>query len=116
MTGFDPARLADDLLSTATKEGRTPPSAPADRPENVSRGQKESARNTRRRKALTTVARPEQLAVGPDDAAVMLGMSVDAFAEHVRPHLPVIYAGRKRLYPVAGIKKWVEQNTIKPGS
>jgi hypothetical protein len=44
------------------------------------------------------------------EAADSLGVSVDFFAEYVKPDVPVIRKGSKRLYRVRDLDAWAEQN------
>ena len=48
-----------------------------------------------------TLTRPE--------AAEALGMSVDHFDRHVRPYLRVVQSGKLKLWPVAELKTWADQ-------
>ena len=51
-----------------------------------------------------------RLAVTQREAATALGVSVDFFAKHIAPELPVVRRGRLRRYPVKGLERWVEQS------
>ena len=50
------------------------------------------------------------LAYRAEDAAVALGMSDDAFREHVAPSVRVVRSGRLKLYPVRELEAWLERN------
>lgn len=52
----------------------------------------------------------QPVAVQKPTAAAMLDMSVDSFERYAQADLPVIRRGRLRLYPVAALEKWAEQN------
>jgi hypothetical protein len=41
-------------------------------------------------------------------AAMALGISTDAFDEHVKPNLKVVHVGDLRLYPVTGLQSWLD--------
>jgi hypothetical protein len=51
-----------------------------------------------------------RLALTREEAADALGVSVDHFDEHIRPHLRVIYSGRKRLWSVKELERWLDEN------
>jgi excisionase family DNA binding protein len=46
------------------------------------------------------------------DAAALLGISVDTFSEHVAPELRRVRCGRLWLYPVRELEQWVERNAV----
>jgi hypothetical protein len=52
------------------------------------------------------------LAVSPDTAAEMLGVSRDFFDEHVKPYLRVVRAGRRIMIPVRAIEEWLDRNAV----
>jgi hypothetical protein len=54
-----------------------------------------------------------RLAFNQQEAAEALGVSVDHFARHVKPELPVVYSGSLRLYPRQVLEQWLEVNTIR---
>lgn len=58
---------------------------------------------------------PPRLALDRVEAAGALGMGTDAFDEHVKPHVPVIRAGRRTLYPVYGLEQWCRDNATVGG-
>lgn len=47
-------------------------------------------------------------------AAAALDMGEDAFKKYVAPHLRVVRCGRKTLYPVSELLRWVEESTEAP--
>jgi hypothetical protein len=47
------------------------------------------------------------LAVSPDQAAELLGISRDAFDRHVLPHLTYRRVGRRILIPVVELERWI---------
>ncbi|MGI8726751.1 MAG: hypothetical protein ACR2K6_03630 [Solirubrobacterales bacterium] len=56
----------------------------------------------------------ESLALNRKQAAMALGISVDSFERHVQPHVPVVCVGRLRLFPIGGLRSWLDQQTIDP--
>jgi hypothetical protein len=58
--------------------------------------------------ALHLAIRP--IALAKPDAAAALGMSVDSFERYAQPHLRCIRRGRLRLYPVAELERWANDN------
>lgn len=50
-----------------------------------------------------------RLALSRREAAVALGMSLRHFQRHVQPHLRCIYSGQLRLYPVAELERWIQE-------
>ena len=50
------------------------------------------------------------LSVSREEAARMLGVSVDFFDEHIRPRLRIVYSGRRILVPVAELERWLGTN------
>jgi hypothetical protein len=54
-----------------------------------------------------------RLAFNQQEAAEALGVSVDHFARHVKPDLPVVYSGSLRLYPRQALERWLEVQTIR---
>jgi hypothetical protein len=51
-----------------------------------------------------------RLALQRKEAAEALGIGVDTFDRHVRAALPVVYVGSVRLYPLAGLERWLASN------
>lgn len=54
-----------------------------------------------------------RLAVNKSEAASALGVSVDFFDDHVSRELPCIRRGRRQLYPVSAIERWLERSAEK---
>jgi predicted DNA-binding transcriptional regulator AlpA len=52
-----------------------------------------------------------KLALTRPETAAALGISVDHFDRHVRPHLLVLQAGSSKRWPVSEITKWIENTT-----
>ena len=53
---------------------------------------------------------PRRLALNKMDAAAALGVSVDFFNEHVAHELRAIRRGRRRLYAVVELERWLDQH------
>jgi hypothetical protein len=56
-----------------------------------------------------------RLALNQQEAAESLGMSVDHFERHVKHELPVVYSGSLKLYPLAGLQRWLSDNALRRG-
>jgi excisionase family DNA binding protein len=72
-------------------------------------------RSAARRPALTepSTAGPRalpRLAVSPDEAAAMLGVSRDYLDEHVIGELRVVRRGRRILIALAELERWLDRN------
>ena len=52
----------------------------------------------------------QPVAVPKPIAAAMLGMSTDSFERYAQAAIPVIRRGRLRLYPVAALERWANEN------
>jgi hypothetical protein len=61
------------------------------------------------RAAVTTVEPVPRIALTQQEACASLGCSEEFFVEHVRPHLRVVRRGRKRLFPVAELRRAVDE-------
>jgi len=55
-----------------------------------------------------------RLALRRAEAAAALGVSLDSFDRHVRPHLRVLRLGSVRLYPVSEIERWLAEGASSP--
>lgn len=49
-----------------------------------------------------------RLAFNKTEAAIALGVSVDFFDDHVSREVPCVRRGRRQLYPVREIERWLE--------
>lgn len=58
---------------------------------------------------------PVKLALQRREAAAALGVGVDTFDRHIRPHLRCVYVGDLRLWPVAEIERWLESRAMMRG-
>jgi hypothetical protein len=48
------------------------------------------------------------LALRRAEAAAALGVSVEVFDDHVRPNVPACRAGGVTIYPVEGLRRWLD--------
>lgn len=61
------------------------------------------------------MSRPvERISYTRVEAAASLGMSLSHFQRYVQPHVPCFYVGQLRLFPVAGLRKYAEENAYRP--
>lgn len=51
---------------------------------------------------------PARLAFSKSEAAKALGVSVDFFDAHIAQELACVRRGRRRLYPMTEIHRWLE--------
>lgn len=68
--------------------------------------------------AVNAAVRPRssvpRLALNKTETANALGVSIDFFDDHVAAELRSIHRGRRRLYPVSEIRKWLEESVEGP--
>jgi hypothetical protein len=50
-----------------------------------------------------------RLALSRAEAATALGVSVDFFDNHLAPEIRAVRRGRRRLYPVRELERWLER-------
>ena len=55
-----------------------------------------------------------RLALQRKEAAAALGIGVDSFDRHVRPHIACTYIGSTRLWTVAELERWLAGATTYP--
>jgi hypothetical protein len=55
-----------------------------------------------------------RLALTPPEAAACIGVGPDFFDQNVAADLRVIRRGRKRLYPIAELERWLAENAEQP--
>ena len=53
---------------------------------------------------------PPALALQRQEAAQALGVGVDTFDRHIRPHLAVTRTGALRLYSIEELNRWLRDN------
>jgi hypothetical protein len=58
---------------------------------------------------------PGQLLARRDEAARMLGMSVDSLERHVMPEIQCVRVGRMVLIPVAALEAWIADRAERAG-
>jgi excisionase family DNA binding protein len=58
----------------------------------------------------------DALVLGPEDAAHRLGVSRSHFDAKIAPQLPQLRAGRRRLFRVADLERWVEEHVEAPAA
>jgi excisionase family DNA binding protein len=51
-----------------------------------------------------------RLALSQQEAAAALGVSPDFFQQHLRHELRCIRRGRRRLYPISELERWLAEN------
>jgi hypothetical protein len=56
-----------------------------------------------------------RVALSKTEAAEALGMSVRHFERHVQPHIPVVYSGGLRLFPLESLRDWANHEAHMPG-
>jgi hypothetical protein len=61
------------------------------------------------RAAVTTVESVARIALTQQEACASLGCSEEFFVDHVRPYFRVVRRGRKRLFPVAELRRAVDE-------
>lgn len=59
-------------------------------------------------------AQSARLALRKAEAAAALGLSDESFDKYVRGTLRVVRVGSLRLYPVAELERWLEENASAP--
>jgi excisionase family DNA binding protein len=55
----------------------------------------------------------QRLAVSPDEAAALLGVSSDYLDEHVIPELRVVRRGRRVLIAVGELQRWLARSAVR---
>jgi excisionase family DNA binding protein len=82
----------------------------------------DSATSSRERRAVRRPAPTQssrtpaqRLALSPDEAAAVLGVSRDYLDEHVLHELRVVRRGRRILIAVAELERWLEQSAARAG-
>jgi hypothetical protein len=57
---------------------------------------------------------PPRLALRKTEAALALGVSDETFDRWVRPHIRVVRLNTIRLYPVAELQRWLDDQASAP--
>jgi len=60
-------------------------------------------------------ARTPRLALSQQEAAEALGVSADFFQQHLRHEIRCVRRGRRRLYPVTELQRWLDHNAARAG-
>ena len=50
------------------------------------------------------------------EAAAALGVSLRHFERYIQPHLPCVYSGSLRLYRVADLQRWADDQVAREGA
>ena len=56
-----------------------------------------------------------RVALSQQEAAAALGVSVSHFERHIKVHLPVVYSGAWKLYPLSGLQRWLDAQALHRG-
>jgi hypothetical protein len=59
---------------------------------------------------------PPRIALSRSEAAAALGMSLRHFQRHVQPRIACIYSGQLRLYPIAELERWMQEQDWRQGN
>jgi excisionase family DNA binding protein len=68
----------------------------------------------RRHRVSATAALGPRLALSPEEAAALLGVSRDYFDEHVIPELRIVRRGRRILVALAELERWLDRAATLP--
>jgi excisionase family DNA binding protein len=60
-----------------------------------------------------TGPRTPRLALSQQEAAQALGVSPDFFQQHLRHEIRCVRRGRRRLYPVSELQRWLEEQATR---
>ncbi len=71
---------------------------------------------SRRSSASSPVNLGPRLAVSPDEAAAVLGVSRDYFDEHIINELRIVRRGRRILVSLAELERWLDRASAMRGS
>ncbi len=56
---------------------------------------------------------PPRLALSQQEAAEALGVSPDFFQQHLRHEIRCVRRGRRRLYPVVELQRWLDEQATR---
>jgi hypothetical protein len=56
-----------------------------------------------------------RLAFNQQEAAESLGVSVNHFERHIKPQLPVVLSGAKRVYAIKALERWIDEHSFEGG-
>jgi excisionase family DNA binding protein len=54
-----------------------------------------------------------RLAVSQQEAAEALGVSPDFFQQHLRHEIRCVRRGRRRLYPITELQRWLDEHATR---
>jgi excisionase family DNA binding protein len=54
-----------------------------------------------------------RLALSQQEAAASLGVSADFFQQHLRNEIRCVRRGRRRLYPVSELQRWLDEQATR---
>ena len=74
-------------------------------------GSRRSSQRVARSADAAAEHRAVRLALSEPDAAAALDISVNSFERHVQPELRVVRRGKLRLFPVAELERWLQENS-----
>lgn len=61
----------------------------------------------------STDPRTPRLALSQQEAAEALGVSTDFFQQHLRHEIRCIRRGRRRLYPITELQRWLNEQATR---
>jgi excisionase family DNA binding protein len=70
-------------------------------------------RRPRKRSSRSGAVTGARLALSPDEAAALLGVSRDYFDEHVLPELRTVRRGRRILIARTELERWLDQSAAR---
>jgi excisionase family DNA binding protein len=62
---------------------------------------------------VTDAPYPPRLALSQQEAAEALGVSPDFFQQHLRHEIRCVRRGRRRLYPITELQRWLEEQATR---
>lgn len=62
---------------------------------------------------MTDAPYPPRLALSQQEAAEALGVSPDFFQQHLRHEIRCVRRGRRRLYPITELQRWLEEQATR---
>jgi hypothetical protein len=108
-SGAKQLKLLDNLQSEAAR-----PRQDVQRASSDGRDDARAAQGHSRRQSRAGERGLQRLAVKPDEAAEMLGISRDYFDEHIKPELRIVRRGSKTiLIAVAEIERWLDKSATR---
>ena len=64
---------------------------------------------------MTHPPEPPKLVLNQQEAAEALGVSADFFQQHLRHEIRCVRRGRRRLYPVSELQRWLDESASRAG-